>query len=135
MRVKKANMQVIDRFGSRVDGLPTVDLNGGEEGLNVTIRRSNTGTLEAEIRYEPRDPDLAAEWGNDNDYVLLDWFMVHDVDVTFTGDRLTLTGYMAGAKGFRRNGEAQYEDSLTSGRGVAYTDDGGPLVRVRWDLV
>ena len=133
MKIKKAHMEVIDRFGRRVDGSEDVELCGGKVGLDVSIRRDRDGRLEAEIRYEPKDPDLAAEWGNDSDYVLLDWFLVHDVDVSYRSGRMFLTGYMSGAKGFRRNGEAQYDDGHTHG-GVAYTDDGGPLVRVEWVL-
>lgn len=129
MKIDKAHMEVIDRFGDRVTEHPEVHLDGGEDGLDVSLRRDHDGRTIAEIRYEPKRPELAAELGNDSDYVLLDWFMVHDVDVSLRSGRLTIVGYMAGAKGFRRNGEAQYEDGNT------YTDLGGPLVRVRWDLV
>jgi hypothetical protein len=134
VKIQKATMEVVDRLDDTVPDEPKVTLDGKDEGLDLTIRRDRDGRLEAEIRYEPKDADLASEWGNDNDYVLLDWFMVHDVDIRFHGGRMTITGYMAGSKGFRRNGEAQYADGVTSGRGNAYTDDGGPLVRVKWSL-
>lgn len=130
MKIDIARMEVIDRFGSRIADQPKVHLDGGEEGLDLKIGRDNDGRTTAEIRYEPKNPDLAAEWGNEDDYVLLDWFLIHEATVTYHGGRLTLYGYMAGAEGFRRNGTSPYGE----GRGNAYADDGGPLVRVRWDL-
>lgn len=134
MKIDIARMEVIDRFGSRIPDQPKVHLNGGDEGIDLTVRPDDHGRTVAEIRYEPQDPALAAKWGNDDNYVLLDWFLIHDATVTFRGGRLTTHGYMNGANGFRRNGEAPYPDDLTDGRGNAYTDDGGPLARVRWDL-
>lgn len=131
MKIDKARMEVIDRFGDRIKDEPKVHLDGGDEGLDVTIRPDNDGRTVAEIRYEPKMPELADELGYEGDYVLLDWFMVHDATVTFHGGRLTITGYQNGAAGFRRNGKSPNG----KGKGVAYTDDGGPLVRVRWDLV
>ena len=130
MIITSAHMEVLDRDGNYRPSEHEVSLSAGpDETINLTITRSNSRSRRAEIRRSVTDPERARKLGNADSDVLLDWFLIQDIDVAFYDGTLRLRGYMSGVKGHLRDGQSPYDDD-----GNAYMDDDQPLAHVSWRL-
>lgn len=129
MKITKARMEVLDGDGHRDKDHEPIKLKGD---LDLKVTRGPGGRMQAEIRRHILDAERAMDEGQEtgDNLILLDWFMVNDVDVTIFGEVIKLSGYMNGAKGARRDGESPYGH----GKGNAYMDVDEALVRVEWRL-
>lgn len=128
MNITSASMEIVDRRGSTLTDNETVNLDGN---LELTVSNED-GRKRAEIRRYVTDKALAKKRGqasSDND-VMMDWFMVYDVDVSIYSGSIRISGYMSGAQGHLRDGVAPVEGQ----DGNPFTDDDQPLVRVQWYL-